>query len=162
MKQAIREWFIVFEPRTSAWWGRFLKEGFGHCYAFGYDAVADRWLVVEPLFEHVRMDVVSGAVVNVFWDMAMSGKVRIVKVPVQDVAYFRPRLLVTCAGCVASLIGLRRYPLTPWGLFWMVRRVPGAREIDRDGKLAIVQWPLRSAAGGGRAVAGGHGAAEAV
>ena len=161
MKQAVREWFVVFEPTTSAWWGRFLKEGFGHCYAFGLDVQADRWVAIEPLFEHVRVDVLDGALVDWFWRRAMAGELRILKVPVQDVAYRRPRFLVTCAGCVASLIGLRRYPLTPWGLFWMVRRLPGVQEIHADGKIAEVQWPLRSRDSGAAAGAGDRGPPEA-
>lgn len=138
-KEPVREWFVVFEPTTSIWWGRYLKRGFGHCYAIGFDAEADRWVAVEPLLEHVRIDVLSPEMVDYFWARAKAGELRMVLVPQQGGSRPMPHFLVTCAGAVASLLGLRRYPLTPWGLFRMVRDLPGVREIGADGQLAEVQ-----------------------
>ena len=126
----ITEWIVAFEPRTSAWWGRFLRDGFGHCFAFGFCARSERWLVVEPTFERGVVAVAEVGQVEAWFAEADAGRLRLVAVECQDQAVRRPRFVVTCAGAVAGLLGLRRYPLTPWGLFRMVRAF-GGKELGR-------------------------------
>lgn len=126
----IDEWIVAFEPRTSAWWGRFLRHGFGHCFAFGFCTRTGHWLVVEPTFERVAVGIATPRQVEAWFEAAAEGRLRLLRARCQDHRAVRPRFIVTCAGAVASLLGLRRYPLTPWGLFWTLRRA-GAREMGR-------------------------------
>ena len=123
------EWIVAFEPRTSLWWGRFLPEGFGHCWAFG--CAAGIWVSVEPWTTGTRVSVVSDEVVLHWFTLAKIKKLRLLAAKPEGYVAVRPRFMVTCAGCVASLLGLRRFPLTPQGLFWMLRR-RGAQEVGRN------------------------------
>lgn len=133
----LHSWIVVFEPTTSAWWGRFLARGFGHCWAMAFDTRARVWVRVEPLFQGTLVEVAPREVVVGAFVKAQEGAIRILTVPHVGVEVRRPRLVVTCAGAVASLLGLRRFPLTPYGLFWTLRRIPGVREIGRGGEEGI-------------------------
>lgn len=124
-------WVVVFEPTTSAWWGRFLARGFGHCWAMAFDARAGVWIAVEPLFQGTLAQVLPHEVVHAVFLRAAKGEVRLLSVPHIGAEVRWPRLVVTCAGCVGSLLGMRRFPLTPYGLFWTLRGMPGVKEIGR-------------------------------
>lgn len=102
-----------------------------------YDTDARVWVRVEPLFSGTLVQVAPRAVVVGAFVAAQEGRLRILSVPHVGVEVRWPRLVVTCAGCVASLLGLRRFPLTPYGLFWTLRRIPGVREIGRGSEETI-------------------------
>lgn len=158
----LHSWLVVFEPTTSAWWGRFLARGFGHCWAMGFDPAAKAWVCVEPLFEGTMVRVASPEVVAGVFLRAERGELRLLSVPHVGVEVRRPRLCVTCAGAVASLLGLRRFPLTPWGLFWTLRRIPGVRELGLHGREevehAVGDGAERAGAGSGGPGGAGEGA----
>lgn len=128
----IHEWIVVFHPTTAAWWGRFLAPGFGHCFAMAYLPEARRWLYVDPLFCRVTIGLMTPEQALTVFRAARGGEMRALIARPEDAMVYRPRWCVTCAGCVASLLGLRRYPLTPLGLFRALRRA-GARAIGQDG-----------------------------
>lgn len=125
-------WIAAFEPKTSLWWGRFLPEGFGHVFAFGFvPPTADTpgtWLYMEATLGGTRIGVAQpDQIAGWFW-LARMGRMRLLRMATLEVPDVpRPRI-TTCAGAVASLFGLRRYPLTPQGLFWTLRRL-GAEEL---------------------------------
>lgn len=129
------EWVVAFEPTTSIWWGRLLAPQFGHCFMFGcvaVEGVADPvWLLVEPLTFGTQVGVMHRETVDLMFRRARAGEVRLLAVTPHEIHVVRPRFMVTCAGCVASVLGLKRYPLTPRGLFWTLRRA-GARELCRE------------------------------
>lgn len=130
-------WVVVFERTTSAWWGRFLARGFGHCWAMAFDVRAGVWIAVEPLFQGTLAKVLPHEVVQAVFLRAQRGEVRLLSVPHIGAEVRWPRLVVTCAGCVGSLLGMRRFPLTPYGLFWTLRRMPGVEEIGRGIETSI-------------------------
>ncbi|MBR0682754.1 hypothetical protein GXW74_19840 [Roseomonas eburnea] len=144
----LHSWMVVFEPTTSAWWGRFLARGFGHCWAMGFDPAARVWVGVEPLFQGTLVRVLSSEAVHGVFLRAKLGEVRLLSVPHVGAEVVRPRFCVTCAGAVASLLGLRRFPLTPWGLFWTLRRMPGVKEIWRGGEEAVSTGAAATECGG--------------
>lgn len=151
-----KEWFVVFEPKTSIWWNRFLSPGFGHCYMFGYLPVGEGqgvYLFFEPLVTGGFIGLASHDHVHEWRTRAALGQLRILQIEAPNVEAVRPRFMVTCAGAVGFMLGLPRLPITPHGLYWMLRR-RGAREIGRlpDG------WDAESGSAGG-ANAGGAGAA---
>lgn len=127
----LSSWVVVFEPTTSAWWGRFLARGFGHCWAMGFDTRVNIWVAVEPLFQGTYVRVLPPETVHGVYLRASRGELRLLSVPHIGAEVRWPRLVVTCAGCVGSLLGMRRFPLTPHGLFWTLRRMPGVEEIGR-------------------------------
>lgn len=129
----LHTWYVVFEPTTSAWWGRFLARGFGHCWMLGFDTRAGVWVEMEPLFSGTVVRVAPDEVVRGVFIRHRRGEVRLLRVRHIGAEVRWPRLVVTCAGAVASLLGMRRFPLTPYGLFWRLRRL-GAQEIERGGE----------------------------
>lgn len=130
-------WFFVFCAADSMWWHRWLRPGFQHCFAFGFSpASADapgRWLVFDPCFDRLCVRLAGEEEVEGWFAAAGGGVVTILEVPVLEQRLARPRWLVTCAGAMAALVGMRRTPLTPWGLACMARRL-GAREVSVNGK----------------------------
>lgn len=128
------EWVVCFEPTTSIWWGRLLAPQFGHCFMMGCvvreEGETPVWLLVEPLTVGTQVGVMAPEVVLTMFARARRGEMRMLACKPEKANVVRPRFLVTCAGCVASVLGLRRYPLTPRGLFWTLRRA-GARELCR-------------------------------
>lgn len=157
----LSSWVVVFEPTTSAWWGRFLARGFGHCWAMGFDTQAGVWIAVEPLFQGTWVRVLQPASVTGMFLKAERGEVRMLSVPHVGVEVRWPRLVVTCAGCVASVLGLRRFPLTPYGLFWTLRRMPGVEEIGRGSQEAISASAGGAERGGSEGVGAGRARAGA-
>lgn len=159
-----QEWFVAFEPKTSIWWGRFLAPGFGHCYAFGYvplDEHSGVWLFQEALVRGVFVGVASPDMVLGWWTLAKMGKLRILKIRPQQELVVRPRWAVTCAGAVGALLGLKRLPITPHGLFWMLRRL-GAVEVGRleDGRSTESRGAAGTDTGGAGAAEAGGGGSE--
>lgn len=122
------EWIVAFEPRTSLWWGKFLPEGFGHCFCFGMSAGV--WVSMEPLIQGTRIAVCSDAMVMHWFTQAKIGNLKLLKAAVQGHSVVRPRFFVTCAGAIGSVLGMKRLPITPHGLFWKLRR-SGAQEVGR-------------------------------
>jgi hypothetical protein len=128
------KWIVAFEPKTSIWWGRFLTPGFGHCFTFGFVPAADGpgvWLYAEALVTGVHIGVAPHEAVLRWFAEAKIGRLRLLEIKPQANVVVRPRWAVTCAGCIGAILGLRRLPLTPHKLFWMLRRL-GAREIGRN------------------------------
>jgi hypothetical protein len=153
-----KEWFVVFEPKTSIWWNRFLRPGFGHCFMFGYLPLEEGrgiYQFFEPLTTGGFMGVAPHEHVLEWRTRAALGQLRILQIEAPNVEAVRPRFMVTCAGAVGFMLGLPRLPVTPHGLYWMLRR-RGAREIGMlpDG------WSTESSSAGG-ADPGGAGAAAA-
>lgn len=130
LKLGPQTWFFAFEHAESVWWHRWLKRGYAHCFAFGFDGEA--WLVVDPAFEGLIVRRASADEVEGWFARASLGGLRLWRVPVQGQAVVRPRWVVTCAGALAAIVGFRETPLTPWGLICIARR-HGATEIRADG-----------------------------
>ena len=127
------EWIVAFEPKTSIWWNRFLAPGFGHCFMFGYVPEANGpgiYLFFEPLVTGGFIGIAPHANVHEWRTRAALGQLRLLAVEPPNVEAVRPRFMVTCAGAVGFMLGLPRLPITPHGLYWMLRR-RGAREIGR-------------------------------
>jgi hypothetical protein len=128
----IDEWIVAFCPADSVWWHRFLSPGFAHCWAFGFDPQTGHWLYVEPTFSRVVVAIATPRQVEGWFEAAAERRLTLLRARCEDSQVVRPRFFVTCAGCVAALLGMRRYPLTPWGLFRTLRAA-GARELRADG-----------------------------
>lgn len=159
-----KEWIVAFEPKTSIWWGRFLTPGFGHCFMFGWLDLGDEtgiWLFQEALVSGVHMGVASPEAVERWFAEAYIGRLRLLRIKPINSIVVRPRFMVTCAGAIGAVLGLRRLPLTPHGLFWMLRRL-GAREVGRntDGRSTEAGNAAPAHGGGDRPAAGGGAGGE--
>lgn len=122
-------WIAAFERREGLhWFSRFLAPRYAHCFAFGYVVEKDQYVYVEGTTSGVLVGIATREQVETWFRLACNRDLRLLEMAPRRVEVVRARWFVSCAGVVASLYGLRRYPLTPYGLFKMLRRA-GAREI---------------------------------
>jgi hypothetical protein len=125
-------WYLVFVPANSMWWHKLLKRGYEHCFAFGFSPGngedEGRWIVFDPCFDRLAVRLASEAEIEGWMIGASQGTCTILKAPLVEGMLLRPRWIVTCAGALAALVGMRETPLTPWGLAKRLCRL-GAQEF---------------------------------
>lgn len=115
------EWFVAFgdgvygpTPRWVRW---ITRPGFRHCWAFGFDPDARCWLMVFPTFERVVIEIANPAEITAQIAAARAGVIRVLRVQPGAAGPRRPRVLVTCAGAIAAVVGIRGSALRPQSLF---------------------------------------------
>ena len=113
---------IVFSDNTGAWWLKFLKPGYRHCFAV---VETDRGCIwVDPLSTNLNLKVLEGyelaGLIKWYRDMGM--KVLSVNVAPSQGGDF-PWAAMTCVEIVKRLVGIRnRWIVTPWQLFSFIKR----------------------------------------
>jgi len=136
MMQPVPFWFLTFIHADSVWWHRFLRPGYGHCWAFGYspasETEAGRWVVFDPAFEGLQVRLAGEAEVAGWFQLNALRAATILRIKPPAHAVRRPRLVVTCAGALAALVGLRETPLTPWRLACIARRYGAEKVTDEQ------------------------------
>lgn len=113
-----RRWFVVFEdPIEPRWFNRFLKKGFGHCYAMARSE--EYWLIINPTLELIEFELRSVGSFKTAHEYAGEHAV-VVEIDVS----LRPNVsscsigLMTCVDVVKRIIGLRGMGVyTPYQLY---------------------------------------------
>lgn len=129
-------WFFAFEEANTIWWHRWLKPGYRHCWAFKVQVIMEEsgprheWLLFDPMFTGLDVRLVHQSQAEAWLALGMNGYLRILKVPQMQAGVVRPRFFVSCAGALAALIGYPKTPLTPWGLYWRLRALPGVEVVE--------------------------------
>lgn len=120
------DWHVCFSDGTDKWWQKFLKRGFRHCWAFGYDPTGKCWLIVEPTWTHL---VIRAFNENEFtpWIMKAQEEGPIIHQIKKNGPMRKSRLMLTCVSQIAYLVGLDLFPLTPWRLFCALCKAGGKR-----------------------------------
>ena len=98
-----------------------LKPGFRHCLAFSYDAVGERWVIVDPLFDGAFIRALPSSEVDAF---IAHYRIRgtILRCRVKRTQIKRPRLLLTCVSVITNLLGVATCAVTPYQLYrYLVR-----------------------------------------
>lgn len=119
-------WFVGFTHASAAWYHRFLKRGYRHCFAFTCLGI-DRWLVIDALWNGMRVDEVPGKTIDAI--VAECTSVLAVKVKPRPVRF---RLLATCVTLCAHLTGDRSRAVTPWQLYRSLRANGAERVFYRS------------------------------
>ena len=119
------EWFVVFtdvpaRDGAPAWWRwlhRRLRPGFKHCFAFGR-ASADEagWVVVEWCFTRLMVAPITADTAAAWQQEGHKIGWTILRAQARE-DDARPRLVVSCAGAVAALLGLPRMAWLPSTLY---------------------------------------------
>jgi hypothetical protein len=125
----IPQWHVAFSDAPGApWWVKLTTpRGFRHVWAFGYDTEADVWLLVEPTWTHTLVRPVPAAWVNA-WLAKAGRELTVLRVAASAEGRRRPAFMVTCAGTVAQLLGLRACHWRPSSLY-VTLRARGAVEV---------------------------------
>ena len=125
----IPQWHVAFSDAPGApWWVKATcPRAFRHVWAFGYDTQADVWLLVEPTWTHQLVRTVPAEWVN-DWLSQGGRNLTILRVGAAAEGLRRPRLVVTCAGSIAILLGLPACPARPASLY-RILAARGAVEV---------------------------------
>ena len=133
--QPRERWFVVFEEsQYRAWWTRFCRPGFRHCWAMRYLSTGIV-LVIQPLRHRVEQGIYFGTVAELL-TIARDGGARVLVVP-KLVEVYDPRRhglvgrggFITCASILAYITGTPFFGrFTPWQL-WKVLLRTGATEV---------------------------------
>lgn len=111
-------WYVAFVPGRGHWWQRFLKPGFGHCYAFGWDAPGDRWLLFAWGLDGIAVRSMPHAWFPAFLAAVQAEGATVLLAKSHQTPVTRLRLLSTCVTAIAALLGLPvRRALTPYALY---------------------------------------------
>jgi hypothetical protein len=126
----VDDWLIAFldgegDPR---WWHYFLKPGFRHCLAFGFDGRC--WLQVDCMLNLLDVRSFANAEMTLVLEILASHDAVILAARRRSVvSHATPRAFVYCVSTVKHLLGLRSKALTPYFLYRALLR-QGAQVID--------------------------------
>lgn len=121
----LKVWFVAFTDNANYrfWFSPLLRKGFAHCYAFTYDADANRWILYDPTW--------SGTTIRCFTHTHMEqimAEIRksdiILQVKVKDEP-FMMRHFQNCASLIGNMLGVNLFIPTPWRLFCALRKNGG-------------------------------------
>ncbi len=104
---------FVFFTDTNRWYRRFLKKGFGHCYAMILDEELN-WHVIEPFVNYGKIS--NGKHTRLIYSHFVKIKVK----TTCRVKFFLP----TCAGIIKYFLGVKGwYIFTPYQLWRKLLRL---------------------------------------
>lgn len=106
---------LVDDP---AWYARWLKPGFIHCFVL--IATDGKWIKLEGKSGALSISIL-GWINDVEWHYRRQGAVT-VKTTVQLNALRSPFVARTCVGLIKSVLGIRSFAVTPWQLYQNLTR----------------------------------------
>lgn len=112
-------WYVVFAPSRTTWiQRRLLKPGFQHCWAFAWDADADRWVVFNPGFDGIAVRALPDARFSELLAHVAASRATVVLARSLAQPAIWLRQPATCVTTIEALLGIaRRRALTPYGLY---------------------------------------------
>lgn len=125
----LRTWLVFFSnPSGSAWWTRFMRDGYRHVCAAAWFAHEECWVVFDPTRRGVVIEVWHADEFDArLGDLALRASV-VLRVKGQFERKAAPAAF-WCVGAVKALLGIRCLALTPFGLCRDLRR-RGAEFVD--------------------------------
>ena len=122
----IKEWYVAFcNPKKMCRGQKYLKNGFRHCYAFGFDTENKTWLVFNPGWDGMVLRTVKNPA-RMVAEAYKEGPVLLTKTFNDPI--WKPRVFMVCTSQICHLLGLDLFVHTPWRLFRALK-VRGASEI---------------------------------
>jgi hypothetical protein len=114
----IPEWHVAFgDWGANIWWHRLCRKGFRHVLAFGYDARAKVWVVVETAFDGLTVSTIApealDALISELWRL----DAKILRCRVEGNGPKRLRLFASCVTVILALLGLPVSAVSPYGLY---------------------------------------------
>lgn len=134
-----RAWIVAFiDPpnRVRTWYDFFTRPGFRHVIAFCYDPGNDCWLLVDPSYQGLNIDIIpTSDMENILIGIRAMGI--IVDVPAIRRRRFKFPLvpLIYCVPVIQRIIGVSGFIFTPWQLFGALTKMEGAHIFEARHEL---------------------------
>ncbi|HFD16865.1 MAG TPA: hypothetical protein ENJ38_11260 [Rhodospirillales bacterium] len=115
--QPLSEWLIAFvDYGERHWWCRFLRRGFRHVFALGYDPTTEQWVLADAKIGGMILRPIDGPTADlVIADGRQHG--RWLRCPAWHRGPAIPRPCLTCVGMIEHLLGV------PWIASWTPYRL---------------------------------------
>lgn len=118
----IQEWIVCFDDGEGGrWWDVFTSRGYRHILAFGYDAGAERWVVVDPSRHFMGISIYHPDAPEIGWFFGMALEhwncVRFRAACERGLAPF----CFGCVGAIKALLGVRCWAQRPKAFYrWLL------------------------------------------
>lgn len=117
MTYTARLWIVIFaEPTGPAWWARFLRPGFRHCYAVSWYADQERWVEFNPARPGTSIHLWKAEEFPARLTQMFGEATAILRVASRAERGNAPALAF-CTGELKALLGIRSFALTPYALY---------------------------------------------
>lgn len=117
-----REWLVFFgDTRATAWWAWFLRPGFRHIAAASYYASTERWVYFDPSVRGTVIEVLTREQFPVLLDELLVQSSAVLRFASRHERTAAPAM-VFCVAEIKALLGIRSAALSPWRLYWALRR----------------------------------------
>lgn len=119
MQVTVGAWYVAFVPGPRTYWWDWLSPAWcRHCFAFGYHAMSDRWLVYDVEMSRTVLIAIEPEDMAPWLDeMRRNHGMRCLHVETGDGAPWYARMGLYCVSAVKHLIGARSGALRPVGLW---------------------------------------------
>lgn len=138
----ITEWHVAFLDREHGgprrWWDVFTRPGWRHVLMFGYHAAAGAWVVIDPLWGGVVVDLLSQEEFACFLTAIAPRLTACLRARPASGRSLLPRIGGWCVPVVSSVLGMPPGALTPRGLYrQLIRRgaAPSFKELLNGGNF---------------------------
>jgi hypothetical protein len=122
----LKNWYVAFsDARVQMRFQRFLKPGFRHVRAFGFDAAAGVWLLFDPGWDGIIIRAFKNPT-HLITEAYAAGPVLYCETKTEIV--WKPRFIMACTSQVCHLLGVNLFVHTPWNLFCALKK-RGASEL---------------------------------
>jgi len=99
------------------WWRPFTRRHFRHCFAIGYRAETDAYVLLDCLISGLQCYPITEREVDAIWTTVEITKGSIVKMWPNPSCVYRPRMFMYCVSALKHALGIRSISLTPKGLY---------------------------------------------
>jgi len=110
---------VVFHGHGGAWWGRWCRAGFKHCFIAVCDGAY--WITLDGTLGRARLRVMAASdfdLATFYRDQGFT----VVAATARDGPPFWPLILATCVGAIKRILVIRRpWIFTPYQLFEYLR-----------------------------------------
>jgi len=127
--EQLKHWYVCFADSETLCWGqKYLKKGFRHVRAFGYDPGTNVWIVFDPAWEAIMLRTIDDPkrVEEMIKKAYKAGP--ILYVTTQHETIWKPRWFMVCSSQICHLLGMDLFVHTPWRLFCALKQ-KGATEL---------------------------------
>ena len=127
---ATQDFWIIFKQGNGAWFQKFLRHGFGHCFVLTHDNY--NWIVLDPHRLKLVFTIPPYKVSENVPRMMVYEGYRVVKITMFDRATYRTGGHSPYSNCVAFVkycLGLKLFCLTPYGLYKSLLRLNSNKQF---------------------------------